>query len=59
MWDVEDSQQDQLAGLLRDLGYTGREMKYLLRKIGEVADEASRTIWRWSAIKEWGKDKTS
>ena len=31
----------------------------LFPRMGEVADEASRTIWRWSAIKEWGKDKTS
>ena len=37
-WDVEDSQQDQLAGLLRDLGYTVRERKDLLRRIGEVAE---------------------
>ena len=29
------------------------------RKAGEVAEEASRSIWRWSAIKEWGKDKRS
>ena len=47
-----------VAGLLRDLGYTGRERKYLLRKIGEVAEEASRSIWRWSTIKEWVKDNT-
>ena len=47
------------TGLLGDLGYTGRERKDLLRKIGEVAEEASRSIWRWSAIKEWCKDKTS
>ena len=40
------------TGLLGDLGYTGRERKDLLRKIGEVAEEASRPIWRWSAIKE-------
>ena len=33
-----------VAGLLRDLGYTGRERKDLLRKIGEVAEEASRSI---------------
>ena len=44
--------------LLRDMGYTGRERKDLLRRIGETAEEASRLIWRWSSIRDWGKDKT-
>ena len=43
------------ARLLRDLGYTGRKRKDLLRKIEEVAEEAIWSIWRWGAIKEWGK----
>ena len=47
-----------VAGLLRDLGYTGRERKDLLRMIEEVAKDASRSIWRWSTIKEWVKDNT-
>ena len=42
--------------LLRDVGYTGKERKNILRKIGDVAEEASRAIWRWSSIKEWSKD---
>ena len=37
--------------------YRKRERKDLLRKIGEVAEEASMSIWRWCAIKEWGKDR--
>ena len=44
-----------LTVLFRDTGYTGRERKELLRRIGDVAEEASRAIWRWSSIKEWGK----
>ena len=44
-----------LTVLFRDMGYTGRERKELLRRIGDVAEEASRAIWRWSSIKEWGK----
>ena len=46
-----------LTVLLRDMGYTGKERKNLVRKIGDVAEDASRSIWRWSSIKEWGKDK--
>ena len=41
--------------MLRDIGYTGRERKDLVRRIGDVAEEASRTIWRSSCVKEWGK----
>ena len=44
-----------MTALLRDIGYTGRERKALLRKIGDVAEEASRAIWSWSNVKEWGK----
>ena len=44
-----------LTVLLRDVGYTGKERKNILRKVGDVAEEASRAIWRWSSIKEWGK----
>ena len=45
-----------LTVLLRDVGYTGKERKNILRKVGDVAEEASRAIWRWSSIKEWHKD---
>ena len=44
-----------MATLLRDMGYTGRERKALLGKIGNAAEEASRAIWSWSNIKEWSK----
>ena len=46
-----------LTVLLRDMGYTGKERKNLVRKIGDVAEDASRSIWRWSSIKEWGKTR--
>ena len=39
------------------MGYTGKERKNLVRKIGDVAEDASRSIWRWSSIKEWGKTR--
>ena len=44
-----------MTALLRDIGYTGKERKALLRKIGDVTEEASRAIWSWSNVKEWGK----
>merc|ERR1711923_439072 len=34
-----------MTALLRDIGYTGKERKALLRKIGDVTEEASRAIW--------------
>ena len=43
-----------LKVLLRDMGYTGKWRKSLLRKIGRVAKEASRAIW--SNMKEWGNE---
>ena len=59
MWAVEVGCRGfparSLTVLLRDMGYTGKERKTLLSKIGSVAEEASRAIWSWSNIKEWGK----
>ena len=34
-----------MTELLRDIGYTGKERNALLRKIGDVTEEASRAIW--------------
>ena len=55
------AEEEKIAGsltvLLRYMSNTGTERKNLVRKIGDVAEDASRSIWRWSSIKEWGKDK--
>ena len=42
-----------VAILLRDLGYQGSEKRVLLRKIGEAAERASNSVWRWSHFKVW------
>ena len=39
------------------MGYTGKERENLVKKIRDAAEDANRAIWRWSSIKEWGKDK--
>ena len=41
-----------ITAMLKDIGYTGRERKDLVRRIVDVAEEASRAIWRWSYVKE-------
>ena len=43
------------ATLLKDIGFGGGERKRCLKKVGEVAERASRSIWTWSRMKEWGQ----
>ena len=43
-----------MASLLKDMGIEGGERKRRLKKIGEAAEKASRSIWNWSRTKEWG-----
>ena len=45
--------------LLKDLGYKGSQRKKLLSKIGNSAELANQSIWRWSHVKEWGTGKKS
>ena len=39
---------NSMAAFIRALGYTGKKRKSTLKKIGEKAEEASRSIWYWS-----------
>ena len=39
---------NSMAAFIRALGYTGKKRKTALKKIGEKAEEASRSIWYWS-----------
>ena len=41
--------------MLKDIGFGGGERKRCLKKVGEVAERASRSIWTWSRMKEWGQ----
>ena len=43
------------ATLLKDIGFGGGERKRCLKRVGEVAERASRSIWTWSRMKEWGQ----
>ena len=43
-----------MASLLKDLGVEGGERKRRLKRIGEAAEKASKSIWNWSRMKEWG-----
>ena len=44
-----------MAALLKDMGVDGGERKRRLKKIGEAAEKASKSIWNWSRMKEWGQ----
>ena len=40
---------------LKDIGYDGRKKKMIIKKIEEVAEQASHKIWNWSHAKAWGE----
>ena len=44
-----------LATLLKDIGIAGGERRRRLKRIGEAAERASKSIWNWSKTKEWGQ----
>ena len=43
-----------LAYLLKCVGYTGRKKKDIIKKVEDIAADASQTIWRCSHFKNWG-----
>ena len=45
-----------MASFLKEIGIQGNERRRKLKRIGEVAENASRSIWRWSHFKSWGSD---
>ena len=44
-----------MSSLLNALGFQGKERKKAMKRLGEKAEEASRAIWGWSNMKEWGR----
>ena len=42
-----------MASFLKDLGFVGREKNRTLKKIGEVRENVSRSIWGWSHFVKW------
>ena len=45
-----------MSTLLREIGLAGKERKKVMEKLGSLAEEASRTIWRASHHKNWGRN---
>ena len=45
-----------MATFLKDIGIYGNERRRKLKTLGEIAENASRAIWRWSHFKNknWG-----
>ena len=43
-----------MSGFLKDLGYTGRERRKIVERLGSLAESASRSLWKASHYKEWG-----
>ena len=46
-----------MASLLRAIRIDGGERQRRFRRIGEVAEKASKPIWHWSRVREWGQKK--
>ena len=46
-----------MASFLKEIGVQAGERKRMLNKIGEAAERASRSVWRWSHFREWGRQK--
>ena len=44
-----------MSTMLRDMGYQGKNRTKKLRQIGDVAERASNSIWKWSHFKDWGR----
>ena len=59
VWAVEVGCQgfhaSSLATLLKDMGIAGGERGRRLKRIREAAERASKSIWNWSKMKEWGQ----
>ena len=45
-----------MASFLKEIGIHGNERRRKLKRIGEVAENASRSIWGWSHFKNWGNN---
>ena len=43
-----------MAIFLKEIGINGNERRRTFNRLGEIAENASRAIWRWSHFKSWG-----
>ena len=44
-----------MSRLITELGYSGRQKKEILKKLGRAAEESSMQIWKCSQFKHWGE----
>ena len=49
---------NSLNNYLRDIGFSGSERTKHLKRIGETAQSASNSIWKWSHFKKWGAQES-
>ena len=42
-----------MSSFLKDIGYPGGQRKKIVEKIGRVAEDASKTLWRASHYKNF------
>ena len=45
-----------MASFIKEIGYKGKDGKRALEEIGQAAEMASHSIWKWSQIKNWGNN---
>ena len=45
-----------MASFIKEIGYRGKDGKRALEEIGQTAETASHSIWKWSQIKNWGNN---
>ena len=43
-----------MSTFLKDIGYSGGQRKRVIEKISNIAENASKSLWRASHYKEWG-----
>ena len=43
-----------MTSFLKEIGYKGKERKRVLDEIGQTAESATHSIWKWSQMKNWG-----
>ena len=44
-----------MSRMLKEMGYTGRLRKDILKKLSRIAEECSMHIWKSSHFKSWGE----
>ena len=43
-----------MTSFLKEIGYKGKGRKRVIDEIGQTAESATHSIWKWSQMKYWG-----